>query len=231
MFKGIWIPTELIEIDISWTKRILIAEITQLEMLDKGCIASNSHFADKLKISKQAVSKALNELSKDGMITIDNAQTKRNFGRTITINFSKSGVHESKSAINFSKSGVHESGESKENKQSNKSISNSVNSISLIITHLNDTLGTSYKTSSKKTLDLINARLNDGFTLEDFKRVHIIKSAEWNGSEMQKYLRPSTLYGTKFEQYLNQQMSNNEKLKAVTNHTGTSAFSLLAQEQ
>jgi len=115
IFKGVWIPTELIEIDISWTKRILIAEISQLEMYDKGCVASNGHFAQKLKLTKQAVSKALNELEKDGFITIDNAQTKRNFGRKITINFSKS-------AINFSKSEVHESGESKENKQVNKSI-------------------------------------------------------------------------------------------------------------
>jgi len=111
-FKGIWIPIDLIELDISWTKRILIAEISQLEMLDKGCVASNSHFAHKLKLSKQAVSKALNELAKDGLIVINNAQTKRNFGRKITINF---GV----SAINFGVSGVHGSGESKENKQHN----------------------------------------------------------------------------------------------------------------
>jgi len=124
-FKGIWIPTELIEIDISWTKRILIAEISQLEMYEKGCVASNGHFANKLKLTKQAVSKALNELEKDGFITIDNAQTKRNFGRKITINFSKS-------AINFSKSGVHESGESKENKQVNKSINTYAGFLALI---------------------------------------------------------------------------------------------------
>lgn len=117
--KGIWIPVELINIDISWTKRILLAEITQLEMLDKGCIASNSHFAQKLKLSNQAVSKALNELNKDGYIEIDNAQTKRNFGRVITINFGKSG-------INFGKSGIHQSGESKESNSFNNSISKEV---------------------------------------------------------------------------------------------------------
>ena len=109
-FKGIWIPSQLLELDISWTKRIIISEISQLEMLGKGCIASNSHFAEKLKLSNQAISKALNELAKDEIITIYNAQTKRNFGRKITINFSKS-------AINFGKSGVHQSGESKENIQ------------------------------------------------------------------------------------------------------------------
>jgi len=115
-FKGFWIPEQLMNLDISWTKRILLAEINQLSMLDKGCVASNNHFATKLRITKQAVSKALNELSKDGLLSIDNAQTKRNFGRTITINFSES-------AINFSKSGVHQSGEPKESNTINKTIS------------------------------------------------------------------------------------------------------------
>ena len=119
--KGVWIPEELLELDISWTKRILIAEISQLEMLDMGCIASNSHFANKLKLSTQAISKALNELSKDGYITINNAQTKRNFGRTITINFGKS-------PINFGKSPIHQSGESKGKEQDNNTISKGMTS-------------------------------------------------------------------------------------------------------
>ena len=119
-FKGVWIPSELLGLDISWTKRILIAEISQLEMLDKGCMASNYHFAEKLKLTNQAISKALNELAKDGFIIINNAQTKRNNGRIITINFSKSPINFSKSPINFSKSPIHQSGESKENKTINK---------------------------------------------------------------------------------------------------------------
>ncbi len=113
--KGIWIPQELIDSDISWIKKALLCEISQLEILEKGCIASNNHFSNKFNITNQGVSKALNELSKDGYIIIDNAQTKRNFGRKITINFSKS-------PINFSKSGIHESGESKEKKTINKTI-------------------------------------------------------------------------------------------------------------
>jgi len=128
--KGIWLPTELLDLDISWTKRILIAEISQLEMLDKGCIASNSHFSQKLRLSKQAVSKALNELSDEGYIFINNAQSKRNFGREITINFGKSG-------INFGKSPIHESGESKGRIQINKIIDYDLENISLYA-ELND---------------------------------------------------------------------------------------------
>ncbi len=101
-FKGLWIPYDLILLDITWTKKILLSEISQLEMLDAGCVASNAHFSEKLNMSKQGVSKALNELHKEEYIIIDNAQTKRNFGRKITINHRKSAINCGKSAINHS---------------------------------------------------------------------------------------------------------------------------------
>jgi len=74
-----------------------------------------------------------------------------------------------------------------------------------IIDDLNLILGTSYKSTSKQTQDLIKTRLNDGFTLEDFKVVHRKMLRSWGADEkMVKYLRPITLYGNKFEGYLNQ---------------------------
>ena len=91
--KGFWIPLEYMELDITWTQRILMSEISQLEILKAGCVASNAHFADKLRISPQGVSKALNSLKEKGLIDIDNSHTKRNFGRTITINCGKSAIN------------------------------------------------------------------------------------------------------------------------------------------
>lgn len=73
-----------------------------------------------------------------------------------------------------------------------------------IIQHLNMRAGTKYKSNTTKTKQLINARLNEGFTLEDFKTVIDKKSVEWCGTEFEKFLRPNTLFGTKFESYLNQ---------------------------
>lgn len=74
-----------------------------------------------------------------------------------------------------------------------------------IINDLNSLLKTSYKHTTPKTRLLIRGRWNEGFRLDDFKRVHRIKYKEWGEDEkMNKYLRPSTLYGTKFENYLNQ---------------------------
>lgn len=73
-----------------------------------------------------------------------------------------------------------------------------------IVEDLNKKTGQSYKHTSKVTREKIRARVNDGFTVEDFLTVNSKKAAEWMGTEMQKFLRPETLYGTKFEGYLNQ---------------------------
>ena len=62
---------------------------------------------------------------------------------------------------------------------------------------------TKYKPTTAKTRTAINARLNEGFTLDNFKTVIDKKCAEWIGTEYEKYLRPETLFGTKFEGYLN----------------------------
>ena len=73
-----------------------------------------------------------------------------------------------------------------------------------IIEYLNNRVGTNYKHTTNKTRDLIKARFNEKFTLDDFKEVIDKKSMEWINTDMQKYLRPETLFGTKFESYLNQ---------------------------
>lgn len=75
-----------------------------------------------------------------------------------------------------------------------------------ITEYLNNRTGASYRYTTKKTKDLIKARINEGFTLDDFKIVIDKKCVEWMNTDMQKYLRPETLFGTKFESYLNQQM-------------------------
>ena len=75
-----------------------------------------------------------------------------------------------------------------------------------IVDYLNLRLGTNYKSSSAKTKALIDARLNEGFTEDDFKVVIDKKYDEWHDSEMAQYLRPETLFSNKFESYLNQQI-------------------------
>lgn len=75
-----------------------------------------------------------------------------------------------------------------------------------IIQYLNEKTGKNFRPGSIKTKELIHARYGEGFTLEDFKRVIDLKSVEWQSEpHWNKFLRPETLFGTKFESYLNQQ--------------------------
>lgn len=74
-----------------------------------------------------------------------------------------------------------------------------------IIDYLNRKTNSHYRPTSKATRRLIKARYNEGFTDIDFKSVIDKKCAEWlQDSNMVQYLRPETLFGTKFEAYLNQ---------------------------
>ncbi|MGK4092952.1 conserved phage C-terminal domain-containing protein [Pediococcus pentosaceus] len=89
-----------------------------------------------------------------------------------------------------------------------------------IISYLNEKAGTKYRASGSKTQRLIKARFNDGFNDEDFKKVIDIKVAEWSGTDMAKYLRPETLFGTKFESYLNQEVKKNKTNKGGDSYGG-----------
>lgn len=93
-----------------------------------------------------------------------------------------------------------------------------------ITDYLNDLAGTNYRASSRKTKDLIKARFNEGYTLEDFKVVIEKKTREWiNDNKMKVYLRPETLFGTKFEAYLNQPVKE-LTTKDLTPYTDFSDF-------
>ncbi len=78
--------------------------------------------------------------------------------------------------------------------------------ISKVINYLNDVLGTRYTTKSKSTNEKIKARLEEGHTVDDFKKVIDNKKREWGDDPiMVKYLRPETLFrASHFESYLNE---------------------------
>lgn len=81
-----------------------------------------------------------------------------------------------------------------------------------VIDYLNQECGTSYKYTTRKTQDYIKARVKEGFGLDDFKMVVDNMVAVWLCDEkMRDYLRPETLFGTKFESYLNRVKKTNKK--------------------
>ena len=79
-----------------------------------------------------------------------------------------------------------------------------------VINFLNSICGTNYKQGTKKTREFIKARFNEGFNVGDFKTVIMKKQKQWVGTSSEEFLRPQTLFGTKFESYLNQAVNNGQ---------------------
>ena len=104
---------------------------------------------------------------------------------------------------------------SKENKSKVKHI------ICAAVEHLNSALGTNYKSDNEGTVRLITARVNEGYTEDDIKAVIDKKVKEWKGTDMEKYLRPETLFGNKFEGYLNSKSITTSKF---SNYSCTSDY-------
>lgn len=105
------------------------------------------------------------------------------------------------SGIGFFKDGILIS----ENKKSKKEYRQETMELAeKVLDYLNAKANTSYTSKSKATMEVISARQRDGYTITDFKTVIDNKVVEWLGTEQQSYLRPITLFGNKFENYLNQ---------------------------
>ena len=227
-FKGIWIPKEVWLSDaLTMQEKLFYVEIDSLDNED-GCFASNAHFAEFFDISKGRCTQIIKSLESKKLITINlEYKGKQVVRRLIRV------VNKLNTPLSFSKHPYLENAEG-----NNTALNNTVNNTAIvekpnyqeIIDHLNQVTKSSYKATSAKTKSLIDARINEGFKIEDFKQVHINKYAEWhNDSKMVKFLRPETLYGNKFEGYLNQKVSDNEKLSMMRNHTGVSALEQLRQ--
>ena len=81
-----------------------------------------------------------------------------------------------------------------------------------IIEYLNEKTGRNYKHKAKVNQRVIKARMNEGYTIEDFKTVIDKKFDKWNNDvKMKGYLRPETLFSTKFDRYLNEETESNQK--------------------
>lgn len=81
-----------------------------------------------------------------------------------------------------------------------------------IIDYLNSKTGKNYRDNVQKNRSLIKARWSEGYRLDDFKQVIDNMVKDWSGTKYAKYLRPETLFGTKFDGYLNQgNIVNREK--------------------
>lgn len=73
-----------------------------------------------------------------------------------------------------------------------------------VVSYLNDRTGKRFRVV-EPTKKLIRSRWHEGYSLDDFKHVIDAKCSEWLGTDMERYIRPSTLFApSHFEGYLNQ---------------------------
>lgn len=192
----------------AWIDLLLLANYEDKKTLYKGEIIvckrgdvnlSISFLAERWKWNRRTVRVFLNALESDGMVTV-NCTTHRT---TITIvnydNFQLQGTTEctTKCTTKYQQDAQQGNTTKKDKKDKNIYLT--------IVGHLNQATGSNYKADSKKTQSLIDARLKEGFTLDDFKTVINKKTSQWlKNPKMSSYLRPETLFGTKFEGYLNE---------------------------
>ncbi len=170
-------------------------------------ITSALYIAEELKISESKVKRILKLFESDRQIE---QQTTR-YGRVITIlqwkeyqccdQQSDRPVTDERTT---SDRPVTETEESKEGEKKGKNGNKYTTECREIIAYLNEMTGQKYRPTSKNAVTNITARMNEGFTVDDFKTVIYKKVKEWRGTDNAKYLRPETLFGTKFESYLNQ---------------------------
>lgn len=225
-FKGVWIPKEIwTNKNLNVMEKLFLVEIDSLDNND-GCFATNEYFSDFFRLSKNRCSEIIKNLEKKGLISIDykfKDNSKAIEKRIIkVVDLSIRGIRNIDRPIRNIDWGYSE------NREDNNTIYNNTinnNIYSSIIDFLNEKSESKYRATTKKTKDLIKARLNEGYTEEDFKIVIINKTNEWINTPMEKFLRPETLFGTKFEGYLNQKGGNeygNNRLRSFGQNTGKS---------
>lgn len=72
-----------------------------------------------------------------------------------------------------------------------------------IIEYFNQVIGSKRNHKAKTNRDLIKARWNEGYRFEDFCQVIENMKQAWTDTKWEQYLQPETLFGNKFDKYLN----------------------------
>lgn len=178
-------------------------ETTYKEEKDMLGLDENNAYTECIQIDDSSYTERIQDVySLETQVRIDKDSIDKNRIDIYSVDKSNCNITCKTNSKTNSKANVRPLEEDKnKNKNKNKEY------IVQIVNYLNEKAGTNYKATTKDTVSHINARLSDGFTVDDFKTVIDKKVNEWQGTEFEKYLRPKTLFGTKFESYLNAKMT------------------------
>lgn len=200
-FKGVWIPKEVwLDTRLTPLEKVILIEIDSLDSTERGCFASNQTLSEFCQCSENKISVAVSKL-----IELDYIYVQKFDGRTREL---KSRLTKEQSLpLQKTKSALDKSKES-------NIVTNTTNNIIIkeIVDYLNEKVQPTrpYRATTKATQKHINARLSEGYTLDDFKVVIDKKVDDWKGTQMEQYLRPETLFGSKFENYLNAKINKKQ---------------------
>lgn len=203
------------------SEKLLFAEITSLSNKFGYCTATNSYFAKLYEVVKETISRRISNLNKYGYLKIEIIKNGNEVKQRKMYPLTQSSIPidvKINTPIDNSVNTPIDANVKENNTSINNTSNNNINRINTlsgnpttypykdVIDYLNQQTGKNYKSTTKKNQTVIRARTDEGFSIDDFKRVIDNKVAEWKGTNMEKYLRPETLFGTKFEGYLNQEL-------------------------
>lgn len=210
---------------------------------ENTCFPSRKMMLKELLMSETRFSKHMNPLIALGVVSVMRERNGNVYGKNIyTINHEIQIIEKQDSRHSGNESAENESAENLSTNSNSININNINNNnnnkeykdighvapdrppYKEIIDYLNAKTGKTYRWQGKATQSHINARFAEGYTLEDFKKVIGNKATEWEGGKMEQYLRPETLFGTKFEGYLNQQHGEEENADGINGGESTADY-------
>ena len=197
--------------ELKANSKLMYGEITALANKQGYCWASNRYFSELYGVTPQAISNWIKLLEKKGYIKIEYIREgeqikQRNIYIEVSTNIDRVSIN------------VGE-GYQQKFKESTTSFNTTINKD--IVEYLNLKTNSTYNHNTEGTVKNINARLNEGYTLEDFKTVIDKKTKQWLKDEkMNTFLRPITLFGNKFESYLNEKVEIVKEKKQFTRQIG-----------
>lgn len=176
-------------------------------LIEKGSfVTSYQKLSNETGLTVKQVRTALDKLKRTGEVA---SQSYSNF-TIITIknwiDYQENGKQQGKPTANEGQTEGKRRATTKEIKEYKEYKEDNILSVSkMVLDYLNKKTGKAYRYSDT-SLRHIKARLNEGYSLEDCKHVIEVKCSQWLHSDMEKYLRPETLFGSKFDTYLNEQV-------------------------
>ena len=233
-FKGVWIPAKYwLDENLSAMEMLMLVEIDSLDQ-EQGCFASNKHFAEFFGLTTQRCSQLIKSLKAKGYINVEYQKEGKQIKKRVIkvsnkfddvpnkftrgIKYSLEGYQENVKGSNTSRviqdSNTEEGSKAGQSPAAPSPVNEKI-PYKEIIDYLNKKTGSRYKDVAGNQ-KMIRARWNEGYRLDDFKKVIDNKTDAWlgvvakDGREMSQFLRPSTLFGNKFDQYLNEKQKHEQ---------------------